>query len=55
MISESEGRVRVETEKTVSSFVIDGAERGDEGPYIINVTNPVGEDKAELFIKVVGQ
>ncbi|XP_023205449.1 myosin-binding protein C, fast-type isoform X1 [Xiphophorus maculatus] len=53
VISESEGRVRVETEKTMSSFVIDGAERGDEGPYIINVTNPVGEDKAELFIKVV--
>lgn len=27
----------------------------DEGPYSITVTNPAGEDKAELFVKIVGQ
>uniref|UniRef100_A0A3Q2U2T4 Myosin-binding protein C, fast-type n=1 Tax=Fundulus heteroclitus TaxID=8078 RepID=A0A3Q2U2T4_FUNHE len=52
-VSEAEGRVRVETRKTVSSFVIEGAERGDEGPYAITVANPAGEDKAELFVKIV--
>lgn len=55
MVSEAEGRVRVESMKTVSSFVIEGAERTDEGHYSITVTNPVGEDKANLFVKIVGQ
>lgn len=55
MIAAAEGRVRVETRKTLSSFVIEGAERSDEGPYTITVTNPAGEDKAEVFVKVVGQ
>lgn len=27
----------------------------DEGPYSITVTNPAGEDKAELFVRIVGQ
>lgn len=27
----------------------------DEGPYSITVTNPAGEDKAELVVKIVGQ
>uniref|UniRef100_A0A7N6BRL1 Myosin binding protein C, fast type a n=1 Tax=Anabas testudineus TaxID=64144 RepID=A0A7N6BRL1_ANATE len=49
----AEGRVRVETRKTLSSFVIEGAEKDDEGHYNITVTNPAGEDKAELFIKIV--
>uniref|UniRef100_A0A8D0CHL2 Myosin-binding protein C, fast-type n=1 Tax=Scleropages formosus TaxID=113540 RepID=A0A8D0CHL2_SCLFO len=53
VITETEGRVRVDNRKTLSSFVIEGAERGDEGRYTITVTNPAGEDKAELFIKVV--
>ncbi|KAK5621188.1 Myosin-binding protein C, fast-type [Crenichthys baileyi] len=53
VVSEAEGRVRVETRKTVSSFVIEGAERGDEGPYTITVANPVGEDKAEIFVRIV--
>ncbi|KAL0993313.1 hypothetical protein UPYG_G00105970 [Umbra pygmaea] len=53
VISEAEGRVRVETRNLLSSFVIEGAERGDEGPYSIIVTNPAGEDKAELIIKIV--
>ncbi|XP_054615622.1 myosin binding protein Ca [Dunckerocampus dactyliophorus] len=52
-VSESEGRVRVETRKTLSSFVIQGAEKEDEGLYSLTVTNPAGEDKAELFVKVV--
>ncbi|CAL8266177.1 unnamed protein product [Gadus morhua 'NCC'] len=52
-LTEAEGRVRVETRKTLSSFVIDGAERSDEGKYSIMVTNPAGEDKAEVYIKIV--
>uniref|UniRef100_A0A8C7XBI0 Myosin binding protein Ca n=1 Tax=Oryzias sinensis TaxID=183150 RepID=A0A8C7XBI0_9TELE len=47
------GRVRVETRKTLSSFVIDGAERADEGLYTISVNNPAGEDKAEIFVRIV--
>ncbi|XP_026212817.1 myosin binding protein Ca isoform X3 [Anabas testudineus] len=53
VVAEAEGRVRVETRKTLSSFVIEGAEKDDEGHYNITVTNPAGEDKAELFIKIV--
>ncbi|XP_017274989.1 myosin binding protein Ca isoform X2 [Kryptolebias marmoratus] len=53
VISDAEGRVRVETEKTLNSFVIEGAVREDEGFYTITVTNPSGEDKAELFVKIV--
>ncbi|KAL2101354.1 hypothetical protein ACEWY4_003115 [Coilia grayii] len=52
-ITEAEGRVRVETRKTLSSFVIEGAERSDEGRYTITVINPAGEDKAELTVKIV--
>jgi fast type myosin-binding protein C len=44
----------VETRKTLSSFVIEGAEREDEANYTICVTNPAGEDKAKLFVKIVG-
>uniref|UniRef100_A0A8C7QAQ7 Myosin-binding protein C, fast-type n=1 Tax=Oncorhynchus mykiss TaxID=8022 RepID=A0A8C7QAQ7_ONCMY len=53
VISEAEGRVRVETRTTLSSFVIEGAERPDEGQYSIIVTNPAGEDRAELNVKIV--
>lgn len=53
-ITESEGRVRVESRKDLSCFVIEGAERSDEGKYTIIVTNPAGEDKAVLFVKIVG-
>ncbi|XP_039973542.1 myosin binding protein Ca [Xiphias gladius] len=53
VVEEAEGRVRVESRKTLSSFVIEGAERDDEGLYSITVTNPAGEDKAELFVKIV--
>ncbi|XP_074519910.1 myosin-binding protein C, fast-type-like [Halichoeres trimaculatus] len=53
VITEAEGRVRVESRKDLSCFVIEGAEREDEGNYTIVVTNPAGEDKAVLFIKIV--
>uniref|UniRef100_A0A8C2D2V5 Myosin binding protein C, fast type a n=1 Tax=Cyprinus carpio TaxID=7962 RepID=A0A8C2D2V5_CYPCA len=49
----SEGRVRVETRKNLSCFVIEGAERADEGLYHITVTNPAGEDKADVMVKIV--
>uniref|UniRef100_A0A673NGV4 Myosin-binding protein C, fast-type-like n=1 Tax=Sinocyclocheilus rhinocerous TaxID=307959 RepID=A0A673NGV4_9TELE len=52
-ISEAEGRVRVETRKNLSCFVIEGAERSDEGLYHITVTNPAGEDKADVMVKIV--
>ncbi|XP_030645637.1 myosin binding protein Ca [Chanos chanos] len=52
-ITNSEGRVRVELRKTLCSFVIEGAERSDEGLYNITVTNPAGEDKAEIMVKIV--
>ncbi|MBN3312072.1 MYPC2 protein, partial [Atractosteus spatula] len=54
-IVQSEGRVRVENRKDLSCFTIEGAERDDEGKYSITVTNPAGEDKAVLFIKIVGE
>lgn len=54
-MTEAEGRVRVESRKTLSSFVIEGAEKEDEGHYTITVTNPAGEDKAELIVRIVGQ
>uniref|UniRef100_A0A3B3CFW9 Myosin-binding protein C, fast-type n=1 Tax=Oryzias melastigma TaxID=30732 RepID=A0A3B3CFW9_ORYME len=52
-ITETEGRVRVESRKDLSCFVIEGAERDDEGNYSICVTNPAGEDKAMLLVKIV--
>ncbi|XP_026170644.1 myosin-binding protein C, fast-type-like isoform X2 [Mastacembelus armatus] len=52
-ITGTEGRVRVEAKKDLSSFIIEGAEREDEANYTICVTNPVGEDKAMLFVKIV--
>ncbi|XP_030610505.1 myosin binding protein Cb isoform X2 [Archocentrus centrarchus] len=52
-VTDTEGRVRVESRKDLSCFVIEGAERDDEGNYTITVTNPAGEDKAVLFLKIV--
>nr|XP_023010093.1 myosin-binding protein C, fast-type isoform X2 [Maylandia zebra] len=52
-ITDTEGRVRVESRKDLSCFVIEGAERDDEGNYSITVANPAGEDKAVLFLKIV--
>ncbi|XP_015665629.1 myosin-binding protein C, fast-type [Protobothrops mucrosquamatus] len=53
VFSETEGRVRIEERKELSSFVVESAERSDEDLYTIKVTNPVGEDVAFLNIKVV--
>ncbi|XP_029311961.1 myosin-binding protein C, fast-type-like isoform X2 [Cottoperca gobio] len=53
VITDTEGRMRVEARKDLSCFVIEGAEREDEGNYTICVTNPAGEDKAMLFVKIV--
>ncbi|XP_035516127.1 myosin binding protein Cb isoform X7 [Morone saxatilis] len=52
-VTDTEGRIRVESRKDLSCFVIEGAEREDEGNYTICVTNPAGEDKAMLFVKIV--
>ncbi|XP_066463893.1 myosin-binding protein C, fast-type-like isoform X2 [Eleutherodactylus coqui] len=51
--TDTDGRVHIELKTELSSLVIEGAERSDEGTYNIVVTNPVGEDKATLIIKVV--
>uniref|UniRef100_A0AAZ3RBT4 Myosin-binding protein C, fast-type n=1 Tax=Oncorhynchus tshawytscha TaxID=74940 RepID=A0AAZ3RBT4_ONCTS len=52
-ITAVEGRVRTENRKDLSCFIIEGAEREDEGNYSIIVTNPAGEDKAHLLVKIV--
>ncbi|KAL0984374.1 hypothetical protein UPYG_G00140600 [Umbra pygmaea] len=52
-ITTTEGRIRTEARKDLSCFVIEGTEREDEGNYSITVTNPAGEDKANLFVKIV--
>ncbi|XP_072301521.1 myosin-binding protein C, fast-type-like [Eucyclogobius newberryi] len=52
-VAQSEGRVHVEMTKGLCSFVIESAERSDEGPYSITVSNPAGEDHTELLVKVV--
>ncbi|XP_062031891.1 myosin-binding protein C, fast-type [Lepus europaeus] len=49
----TEGRVRIEQRPDSSSFVIESAERGDEGRYTIKVTNPAGEDVATIMLRVV--
>ncbi|XP_047691104.1 myosin-binding protein C, fast-type isoform X3 [Prionailurus viverrinus] len=48
-----EGRIHIETQPDSSSFVIESADRADEGRYTIKVTNPVGEDVASIFLRVV--
>lgn len=53
LFTETEGRVHVDTKPTLSSFVIESAERSDEGKYCITVTNPAGEDTATLNVRVV--
>ncbi|KAM9391573.1 myosin binding protein Ca [Pholidichthys leucotaenia] len=53
VVTETEGRVRVDSRKSLSSLVLEGAERSDEGLYRITVTNPAGEDTAEVFIRVI--
>ncbi|XP_042742235.1 myosin-binding protein C, cardiac-type isoform X1 [Lagopus leucura] len=50
---ESEGRVRVEKYEDHCVFIIEGAEKEDEGVYRVIVKNPVGEDKADITVKVI--
>ncbi|KAM9221825.1 myosin-binding protein C, cardiac-type [Dugong dugon] len=53
LLCDTEGRVHVETTKDRSIFIVDGAEKEDEGVYIVTVKNPVGEDKVNLTVKVI--
>ncbi|XP_007955738.1 myosin-binding protein C, cardiac-type [Orycteropus afer afer] len=53
LLYETEGRVRVETTKDRSVFTVEGAEKEDEGVYIVTVKNPVGEDQVNLTVKVI--
>ena len=55
VFSGTEGRVRIEKRADTNSFVIENAERADQGHYTIKVTNPVGEDMASIFLQVVGE
>ncbi|KAK2533138.1 hypothetical protein Q9966_007663 [Columba livia] len=53
LLFESEGRVRVEMHEDHCVFTIEGAEKEDEGVYRVIVKNPVGEDKADITVKVI--
>ncbi|XP_041131677.1 myosin-binding protein C, cardiac-type-like isoform X3 [Polyodon spathula] len=53
VISDTDGRVHVESLKDHCIFTIEGAERGDEGVYSVVVKNPAGEDTADITVKVV--
>ncbi|XP_060705631.1 myosin binding protein Ca isoform X1 [Hemiscyllium ocellatum] len=53
VLTDVEGRLRIETKNNISSLVLEGALREDEAKYSILVQNPAGEDKATIFIKVV--
>ncbi|KFZ63925.1 Myosin-binding protein C, cardiac-type, partial [Podiceps cristatus] len=53
LLFESEGRVRVEMHEDHCVFIIEGAEKEDEGIYRVIVKNPVGEDKADITVKVI--
>ncbi|XP_063294295.1 myosin-binding protein C, cardiac-type [Pelobates fuscus] len=53
LISQNDGRVRVETFADHCVFIIEGAEKQDEGTYSVLVKNPAGEDKANVTIKVI--
>uniref|UniRef100_A0A8C3XL64 Myosin binding protein C3 n=1 Tax=Chelydra serpentina TaxID=8475 RepID=A0A8C3XL64_CHESE len=53
LLSESEGRVRVEMHEDHCIFIIEGAEKPDEGVYRVTVKNPAGEDKGDITVKVI--
>nr|XP_060460441.1 myosin-binding protein C, cardiac-type [Panthera onca] len=53
LLCDTEGRVRVETTKDRSIFTVEGAEKEDEGVYVVTVKNPVGEDQVNLTVKVI--
>lgn len=45
----------METTKGNCIFTIEGTERKDEGVYTVIVRNPMGEDTANINVKVVGE
>ncbi|XP_017561647.1 myosin-binding protein C, cardiac-type isoform X4 [Pygocentrus nattereri] len=53
VVTDSGGRVHVESTKGHCIFTIEGAERQDEGVYSVIVRNPAGEDTADINVKVV--
>ncbi|XP_071974802.1 myosin-binding protein C, cardiac-type [Engystomops pustulosus] len=53
IISDNDGRVHVETHPDHCVFIIEGAEKSDEGQYTVVVQNPAGEDKAAINVKVI--
>ncbi|XP_040265140.1 myosin-binding protein C, cardiac-type isoform X1 [Bufo bufo] len=53
IISETDGRVHVETHPDHCVFIIEGAEKSDEGAYTVLLKNPAGEDKATINVKVI--
>ncbi|XP_051756921.1 myosin-binding protein C, cardiac-type [Ctenopharyngodon idella] len=53
VLTDSHGRVHVESSKGHCIFTIEGAERQDEGVYSVIVRNPAGEDTADINVKVV--
>ncbi|XP_040184178.1 myosin-binding protein C, cardiac-type isoform X2 [Rana temporaria] len=53
LISETDGRVHVETFADHCVFIIEGAEKLDEGAYTVLVKNAAGEDKATVNVKVI--
>ncbi|XP_067837649.1 myosin-binding protein C, cardiac-type-like, partial [Heptranchias perlo] len=55
VITEMEGRVHVEKHPDHCVFIMEGAERSDQGVYTVLVTNPAGEDRADITVRVVGK
>uniref|UniRef100_A0A671QA72 Myosin-binding protein C, cardiac-type-like n=1 Tax=Sinocyclocheilus anshuiensis TaxID=1608454 RepID=A0A671QA72_9TELE len=53
VLTDSDGRVHVESTKGHCIFTIEGVERQDEGVYSVIVRNPAGEDTADINVKVV--
>ncbi|XP_058237283.1 myosin-binding protein C, cardiac-type [Hemibagrus wyckioides] len=53
VLTDSSGRVHVESARGHCILTIEGAERQDEGVYSVIVRNPAGEDTADIHVKVV--
>ncbi|XP_072277647.1 myosin-binding protein C, cardiac-type [Pyxicephalus adspersus] len=53
LITETDGRVHVETHADHCVFIIEGAEKTDEGAYTVVLKNEAGEDKANINVKVI--
>ncbi|XP_041053921.1 myosin-binding protein C, cardiac-type isoform X2 [Carcharodon carcharias] len=53
VITEMDGRVHVEKHPDHCVFIIEGAERSDQGVYTVLVKNPAGEDRADITVRVV--